>query len=55
MQRYGRSAPFRVIKENATPTCDSSYAIYFKLDISIGMERMDDPEGLVVKDLMGHS
>jgi hypothetical protein len=29
--------------------------IYFKLDISIGMERMDDPEGFVVKALMGRS
>jgi len=55
LERYGRSAPFHVVKENATSTCDSSYAIYFKLDISVGMERMDDPEGLVVKILMGRS
>jgi hypothetical protein len=55
MQRYGRSAPFGVIKENTTPSCDSSYAIYFKRDISIGMERMNDSEGFVVKVLMGRS
>jgi hypothetical protein len=55
MQRYGRSAPFGVIKENTTPTCDSSYAFDFKFDISIGMEGMDDSEAFVVKVLMGRS
>ena len=48
LDRYRRSAPFLVIEENAVATCDSSYAVDLKLDISVGMERMDDSEGLVV-------
>ena len=55
LDRHGGSTPFRVEKENATPTCDSSYAIDFKLGISIGMEWMDDPEGFVVKILIRRS
>ena len=55
LERYRRSAPFLVIKKNATATCDSSYAVDLKLDISVGMERMDDPEGFAVKILMRRS
>ena len=53
--RYGGSAAFRVKKENATLICKPPYAIYFKLDIFVWMERVNDPEGFVVKILMGRS
>ena len=55
VKRYGRFATLLVKKENTTLICNSLYVIDFKLDISIGMERMDDPEGFVVKVLMGRS
>ena len=55
LQRYGRLAPFRVVKKNATTTCDSSYTVDLKPDISIGMERVGDLEGFAVKILMRRS
>jgi hypothetical protein len=54
-KRYGRFAPLRVEKENTTRAWQSSYVIYFKLDISVWMKRVNDPEGFVVKILMGRS
>jgi hypothetical protein len=47
--------PLRVEKENTTLTRYSPYVIYFKLAISIWMKRVDDPEGFVVKVLLGCS
>jgi hypothetical protein len=44
-----------VEKENTTLVCNSLYAINFKLDVIVWMERMDDPEGLVIKVLIGRS
>jgi hypothetical protein len=55
MKRYGGSASLRVKKENATLSCQLSYAIYFKLDISVWMKRVNDPEGFVVNVLLGCS
>jgi hypothetical protein len=55
VKRYGRFTPLRVEKENTTLICNTLYAIYFKLDVVVGMERMDDPEGFVIKILMGCS
>jgi hypothetical protein len=52
---YRRFAPLRVEKENTTLTRYSPYVIYFKLAISIWMKRVDDPEGFVVKVLLGCS
>jgi len=46
---------FRVEKENSTLIGKSSYAIYFKLDVSVWMEWMNDPESFVIKILMGRS
>jgi hypothetical protein len=55
MKRYGRFASLRVKKENTTLTWQSPYAIYFKLDIFVWMKRVNDPEGFVVKVLLGCS
>ena len=53
--RYGGSSAFRIIKENAKLICKPPYTVYFKLDTPVGMERVSDPEGFVVKILMGRS
>jgi hypothetical protein len=50
--RYGRLSAFRVKKENAALISKPPYAIYFKLDISVWMKRVSDPEGFVIKILM---
>jgi hypothetical protein len=55
IKRYGRSAPFRVEKENTALTGQSPYVIYFKLDIPVWMKRVNDPEGFIVKVLVGCS
>ena len=55
VMRYGGPAAFRVIKENATFIWKSPYTVYFKLDTAVWMERMSNPEGFVVKILMGRS
>jgi hypothetical protein len=55
MKRHGRSASLRVKKENTTLTWQPPYAFYLKLDISVWMKRMNDPEGFVVKILLGCS
>jgi len=55
IKRYGRFAPLRVEKENTTLTWQSPYTFYLKLDISVWMKWMNDPEGFVVKILLGCS
>jgi hypothetical protein len=55
VERYGRFATLRVEKENTTLIGNSPYAIYFKLDVFVWMEWMNDPEGFVIKILMGCS
>ena len=46
---------FRVNKENTVLIRKSSYAIDFKLNITIWMKRVNDLEGFVVKVLIGCS
>jgi hypothetical protein len=54
-KRYGRFATLRVEKENTTLIGKSPYAIYFKIAVSVWMEWMNDPEGFVIKILLGCS
>jgi len=55
VKRYRGFATLRVEKENTTLIGNSLYAIYFKLDVLVRMEWMNDPEGLVAKILLGCS
>jgi hypothetical protein len=55
IKRHRRFASLRVEKENTTLTWQSPYVIYFKLDISVRMKRVNDPEGFAVKVLQGCS
>ena len=53
LKRYRRFAPLGVDKENTTLAWQAPYAINFKLDISVRVKWVNDPEGFVVKALMG--
>jgi len=55
IKRYGRFTTLSVEKENTTLTWQSPYGIYFKLDISIWMKWVSDPEGIAVEVLLGCS
>lgn len=55
VERHGRFASLRIEKENTNLARQSPYAIYFKLDISVWMKRVCDPEGFGVKVLLGCS
>jgi hypothetical protein len=55
VKRYGGFATLRVEKENTTLIGNSPNTIYFKRDVSIRMEWMNDPEGFVIKIILGCS
>ena len=55
IKRYGSFASLRVEKENTTFPCQPPYVIYFKLDISEWMKRVNNPEGSIVQILLGCS
>jgi len=55
VKRYGRFTPLRVEKENTTLIGNSPFAVYFKLDVVVRMEWVNDPEGFVAKILLGCS
>jgi hypothetical protein len=55
MKRYGRFTTLRVEKENTPLNGHVPNLIYFKLDVSVWMEWVNDPEGFVIKILMGCS